>query len=327
MSTIQVGTAVAKPGSKAFGAIEVTNYPGGTSVSMPVIIINGREPGPVLWIDGCIHGDEPEGPLAISALAQRLDPDSLRGTFVGIPTMNLLAFEAAQRGNPLDPFAYDMNRIYPGSPDGRLTQRIAWAHREALTATADLEISIHSGGSQCYLSSTIFYGEDEPSLELAKAMGKGWPLILHSPHVSGSPMGAMLEKGKAAISIELGGTCNTLPGDLWANIDQLVEAFLNIMRHYEMIEGEAHYEGRWKSGVQKAVLADHGGLWVPERDMRFQEPVAEGTVVGRIYDLFGQELEQVKTPGEGEVFGLRTLPVVKTGEWVLFFAALDGVIE
>jgi predicted deacylase len=327
MSTIQVGTAIAKPGSQVFGAIEVTNYPGGTSVSIPVIIIHGRKSGPVLWIDGCIHGDEPEGPLSIVALAQRLDPHMLRGTLVGIPTMNLLAFEAARRGNPLDPFAYDMNRIYPGGPGGRLTQRIAWAHKEALTATADLEISIHSGGSELYLSSTIFYGEDKASLELAKAMGKGWPLLLHSPHVSGSPLGAMLEKGKAAISIELGGTCSTLPGDLWANIDKMVEAFLNIMRHYDMIEGEAQYEGRWKSGVQKAVLADHSGLWVPERDMRFQEPMAEGMAVGRIIDLFGRELEEVKAPCEGEAFGLRTLPAVKTGEWVLLFAALDGVIE
>jgi predicted deacylase len=261
------------------------------------------------------------------ALARRLDPGSLRGTVVGIPAMNLLAFEAGQRGNSQDPFAYDMNRIYPGSPGGRLTQRIAWAHKEALTGTADLEISVHSGGSECYLASTIFYGEDEASLELAKAMGKGWPLLLHSPHVKGSPLGAMLGAGKAAISIELGGTCNTLPGDVWANIDKLVGGFENVMRHYEMIEGEATYEGRWRSGVQKAVLAGCSGLWVPERKVRFQESMGEGTVVGRIYDLFGEELEQVKAPCEGEAFGLRTLPVVKTGEWVLFFAALDGVIE
>jgi predicted deacylase len=241
--------------------------------------------------------------------------------------MNLFGLEAARRGNPLDPFAYDMNRIYPGSPNGRLTQRVAWAHKEALEATADLEISIHSGGTECFLSSTIFYGEDEASLELAKAMGRGWPLILHSPHVSGSPMGVMVEEGKAAISIELGGMCNTLPEDIWPNVDKMVGAFKNIMRHYGMLEGEAHYEEQWKSGQQRAVLANHGGLWMPERDVVFQEPISEGEVVGRILDIYGRTLEEIKTPCDGEIFGIRTLPSVRAGEWMLFFADRDGVIE
>jgi len=327
MSQISVGTAVAEPGSKAFGAIEVTNQPGGAPVNIPIIIVNGVETGPVLWIDGCIHGSEPVGPLSILNLTQQLEPEDVKGTVVGVPAMNLLALEAARRGNPLDPFAYDMNRIYPGKPDGRLTQRVAWAHKEALVSAADLEISIHSGGKECFLSSTIFYGEDDASLELAKAMGEGWPLILHSPHPSGSPMAAMLEKGKAAITIELGGICNTLPKDMWANVDKIVGAFKNIMRHYGMLAGEARYEGQWKSGQQRAVLANRGGLWVPERDVAFQEPMTEGEVVGRIYDVHGRVLEEISTPCDGEIFGIRTLPTVHAGEWVLFFADRDGTIE
>lgn len=327
MSELSVGTAVAAPGSKAYGTIEVTNHPGGGSVGIPVILVRGSEPGPVLWIDACIHGDEPIGALSVIRLTQTLDPKALRGTVVGVSAMNLPSLEAASRGNPLDPFAYDMNRIYPGKPDGRLTERLAWAHKEALEAEADLEISIHSGGGHSYLSSTLFCGGDEASIELAKAMGKGWSLVLLSPHVSGSPMAVMLEKGGAAISIELGGLCTTLPDEIWANTDKMVAAFENILRHYEMLDGQPDYEEAWRKGHQEAVLANHGGLWMPARDVRFQEPVKEGEIVGRILDVHGNVLEEVRTPSDGEIFGLRTLPTVRTGEWVLFFVHQDGMLE
>jgi len=327
MSELRVGTAVAAPGTRAFGAIEVTNHPGGGAVEIPVILVRGSEPGPVLWIDACIHGDEPIGALSVIRLTRKLDPEALRGAVVAVPAMNLPSLEAASRGNPLDPFAYDMNRIYPGKPDGRLTERLAWAHKDALEATADLEISIHSGGSHSYLSSTLFCGGDDASVELGKAMGRGWSLILLSPHVSGSPMAVMLEKGGAAISIELGGMCTTLPDEIWANTDKMVGAFENILRHYGMLDGEPHYEERWRKGHQEAVLANHGGLWMPARGVRFQEPVKEGEVVGRIMDVHGNVLEEVKTPSDGEIFGLRTLPTVRTGEWVLFFVHQDGMID
>jgi hypothetical protein len=137
----------------------------------------------------------------------------------------------------------------------------------------------------------------------------------------------MLEKGGAAISIELGGLCTTMPKEVSANVDKMVGAFENVMKHYGMLEGEASYEGQWRKGHQEAVLANHGGLWVPESDVAFQEPVTEGEVVGRILDVHGRVLEEVKTPADGEIFGLRTLPTVRTGEWVLFFVHREGLIE
>ena len=51
--------------------------------------------------------------------------------------------EAAERGNPLDTFSYDMNRIYPGRENGYLSERIASIHMEWMVKFADMEISIH----------------------------------------------------------------------------------------------------------------------------------------------------------------------------------------
>ena len=70
--------------------------------------------------------------------------------------MNVPAFEAGKRGDPLDSFTYDMNRLYPGRPDGYPTERAAWAHWIAMRDACDLQIAIHSGGEHSYLAHMIF---------------------------------------------------------------------------------------------------------------------------------------------------------------------------
>ncbi len=112
--TVEVGSAKAAPGTVARGAIPVTTLAGGSAVEIPVVVINGSKPGPVLWVDGAIHGDEPEGPLCCQILMREVKPQDLSGTLVLVPVINVAAYEAASRGNPLDTFSHDMNRIYPG---------------------------------------------------------------------------------------------------------------------------------------------------------------------------------------------------------------------
>ena len=114
---IEIGTAKANPGTISEGNIIVEKLAGGGDISMPVTIINGKKSGPCFWINGGIHGDEPEGILTCSLLKKIINPDQLSGSIVLVPVMNVPAMEAAERGNPLDTFSYDMNRIYPGKKD------------------------------------------------------------------------------------------------------------------------------------------------------------------------------------------------------------------
>jgi predicted deacylase len=324
-TTVQVGTAAAEPGAVARGVIVVGERPGGGRMDVPVIVVNGARPGPTLWIDGAIHGDEPEGPLALLKLVASLDPSQLAGCLVAVPVVNVGAFEAAERGNPRDTFTYDMNRIYPGRPDGYHTERAAWAHAQELKRVADLEINIHSGGAHSYLSETIFYTDgDNAALELAQSMGPNWRLLLRSFLPKGSPPAVMFENGKAAITVELGGRCRTLPGEIDEVATVLADAFRNVMRHYRMLDGEAHYAERWLTGRQHAILAGRSGLYIAEPEMAFQQPVTKGTVLARIVDLYGDELERICAPVDGMVFGLRSLNTVQTGDWCCFFAEIDG---
>lgn len=325
MASVTVGTATAEPGSTATGRIEATRLAGGHPLDMPVIVVNGTEPGPCLWVDGGIHGDEPEGLLMCQMLRREVDPRRLKGTLVMVPVLNVPAFQAGRRGNPLDTFAHDMNRIYPGRPDGYLTERLAHAHMEWLVEIADLNIAVHSGGEHSYLSAMIFVADDAKSRELARAMGESFSLVLGTPRPKGNPMGVMLNAGKAGITVELGGRPATSPQAFRDVGRTLADAALNVMYHYGMLPGEARYAAVRHKGVQEALLAPASGLFLPAEGIGFQEPMKAGDRIATIHDLYGEALDDIRAPADGMIFGLRALPSVTTGDWCCFYAKLDGV--
>ena len=302
----------------------MTRLAGGAMLEIPVIVINGAYAGPCLWVNAAIHGDEPEGTVTCHTLARQVKPESLSGTLVLVPAMNVPAFEAGQRGNPLDTFSYDLNRIYPGRAEGYLTERLAWAHAQWMTKVADMEISIHSGGAHSYLSETIFVNEDEKSVELAKAMGRGWGLILSAISPKGNPMAAMLEAGKTGITVELGGRSATSPQEMKRVEATLVEAILNVMRHYNMLEGEPHAPDFYWKGVQEALLAPASGVFLPADGVGCQRPMKKGDQIAKIVDVWGDTQGELFAPADGMIFGLRALPNVTTGEWCCFYAKLNG---
>lgn len=321
---VTVGTATAHPGTIVRGAIPVTDLAGGTKLEIPVVVANGESGGRVLWVNGAIHGDEPEGPYACQLALADIDPAQLSGTVVLCPVLNVPAFEAAERGNPLDTFSYDMNRIYPGRPDGYLTERIAAAHADWMGRVADLEISIHSGGAHSYLAKAIFVDERTESVELATAMGEGWGCIMSSFNPKGSPMAHMMSLGKVGITVELGGRSATSP-EAFARVGRdLADAILNVLKHYAMYPGTAVYPSPRYKGAQEALLAPVSGIFLPARGVDFLQMMARGDPIARIVNIFGDTLAELFAPADGMIFGLRALPNVTTGDWCCFFCKVDG---
>ena len=322
--TITVGTASAAPGTVVRGVIPVTTLAGGTPLEIPVVVVNGAATGPCFWVNGAIHGDEPEGPLACQIALAEVDPTRLSGTLVLCPVLNVPAFEAAQRGNPMDTFSYDMNRIYPGRAEGYLTERVAAAHAAAMGPVADLEISIHSGGAHSFLDKAIFVDERPESVELATAMGPGWGCIMSSFNPKGSPMAYMKELGKVGITVELGGRSATSPREFARVGRELANSILNILRHYRMYPGEAAYPSPRYRGQQEALLAPASGIFLPEPDVEFLTMMRKGDPIARIVNVFGDTLARLEAPADGMFFGLRALPNVTTGDWCCFFCKVEG---
>ena len=323
--TLVIGSAEASPGTMARGVIPVGSDVAAVAREIPILICRGASNGPILWINGATHGDEPEGALSIFKLFATLDAAQVSGTVVGVPAMNVPAFEAGKRGDPLDTFSYDMNRIYPGRAGGYPTERAAWAHWQAMKDACDLQIAVHSGGEHSYLAHMIFAADNPPSFELAAAMGPQWDLVFRSGVGGANPSSKIAELGKAGITIELGGNCRTLTSDFHAVAEDLAGSYRNVMRHYGMIEGEARYAAEWRMGHQQALLAPASGMWVGEPDVPFETPLPAGAPLGRVFDLYGDQCGEVVAPEEGVVFGLRSRPAVIEGEWCCFYGIIDEV--
>jgi uncharacterized protein len=322
-----IGTVSVNPGETRRGGIPIGPDMYGRDREVPIIVVRGAEDGPTLWLNGATHGDEPEGPFSIFLTLQELDPAKLRGTVVAVPVMNVQAFMAGTRGDPLDTFSHDMNRLYPGKENGYPTERVAHAHWQAMKDNCDLQIAIHSGGEHSYLAHMIFASDNPASMELAAAMGPNWDLVFRSGTGGGNPSSMVAGQGKAGITVELGGNCRTLTTDFHDIAQDLARGFLNVLRHYGMIDGEAEYAGNWRQGYQIPLLAPATGMFVGTRDLPFETALEEGTVLGKVYNLYGDVIGEVRAPREGVVFGLRARPSVLEGQWCCFFGVVEETVD
>ncbi len=324
---LKIGTVSAMPGEVRRGGIPIGGDMYDRQRQIPIIVYRGAEDGPILWLNGATHGDEPEGPFSIFKTLAQLDPQKLRGTVVAVPVMNVQAFAAGTRGDPLDTFSYDMNRLYPGKAEGYPTERMAYAHWQAMKDNCDLQIAIHSGGEHSYLAHMIFASDNAASLELAAAMGPRWTLVFRSGTGGGNPSSQIAALGKAGITVELGGNCRTLTGDFHDIATDLAQGFLNVMRHYGMIEGEAQYAAAWRMGYQIALLAPATGMFVGNPELPFEQEIKAGTLIGQIYNLYGDVAAEVRAPRDGVVFGLRARPSVLEGHWCCFFGVIEETVD
>jgi predicted deacylase len=324
---MQIGTLSIGPGEAKRGGIPINGDMYGRAREIPIIVYRGVEAGPTLWINGATHGDEPEGALSIFKLLAQLDPTKMKGTLVVVPAMNVNAFTAGERGDPLDTFTYDMNRVYPGKPDGYPTERVAYAHWQAMKDTCDLQIAVHSGGEHSYLAHMIFASDNAVSLELGAAMGPQWSLLFKSPVGGGNPSSQMAGLGKGGITVELGGNCRTLTDDFHTVAADLAGSYLNVMRHYGMVEGTATYAPSWRQGYQIALLAPATGMFVGSAGLPFETTLDKDTLLGQIYNLYGDVIGEVRAPREGVIFGLRSRPSVIEGEWCCFFGVVEQTVD
>jgi predicted deacylase len=323
---LTIGTVTVMPGEIGRGAIRAGLDMAGAARETPIVVVRGVQPGPCLWINGATHGDEPEGAFSIFLALQQIDPQRMRGTVVAVPAMNVNALNAGTRGDPLDTFSYDMNRVYPGKAEGYPTERVAFAHWQAMKETCDLQIAVHSGGEHSYLAHMIFASDNPASLELAAAMGPQWPLVFRSPVGGGNPSSMMGSLGKGGITVELGGNCRTLTRDFHAVAQDLAASYLNVMRHYGMIPGQAEYAASWRQGYQIALLAPTSGMFVGAADLPFETELSAGTLLGQIYNLYGDVVAELRAPQAGVVFGLRSRASVLEGQWCCFFGVVEQTV-
>ena len=115
------------------------DYAWGSIVIHITVAKNGT--GPTILFTGANHGDEYEGPIALFDLANQLKSDEIFGRVIVIPGMNYPAFKAGKRTSPID--GGNMNRVFPGDPEGTFTEKIAGYFNRTLLPMADFVVDFH----------------------------------------------------------------------------------------------------------------------------------------------------------------------------------------
>ena len=127
-------------------------------------------------------------------------------------------------------------------------------------------------------------------------MGEEWDLTLYSNRPSGSPMAVLAEKDKPAITVELGGRSSTAPGAFHKVGEVLSRAAMNIMKHYNMIEGTPTYAKKRYKGYQQALLAPESGVFLPEPSTKFHNFMKKGDLIAKIIDYKGKLVYNLEKP-------------------------------
>ena len=184
------------------------------SIMLPITQFkNGR--GPTALLTGANHGDEYEGPIALFSLAKRTDISNISGRVIIVPAMNFPAFQSCDRVSPID--GINMNRTYPGKPDGTVTQIIADYFSRTLLPIADIALDIHSGGKtlDClpFAASHVLEDKEQEASCDAAAKAFGAPYLLKMLELdSGGMYDSQVESmGKTFITTELGGGGTSTP--------------------------------------------------------------------------------------------------------------------
>lgn len=262
-------------------------------IRIPITVLRNGE-GPTALLTGGNHGDEYEGPIALARLARALDPARIAGRVIVLPAMNLPALKAGTRLSPID--GGNLNRLFPGRPDGTATEKIADYVARVLLPMADIVLDIHSGGKT--LNFLPFAGvhalpdpEQRARCEAAMdAFGAPYGVVMREVDAAGMFDTTAEAMGKTFVTTELGGA-----GGATARTVAIAHAgALNLLRHAGILPGAP--EG---GPVRRLDMSDPDGFVVAEEDGLLEPCVDLGEAV-RPGDLVAR-VHRVDRPGSAPV--------------------------
>jgi N2-acetyl-L-2,4-diaminobutanoate deacetylase len=207
------------------------------SLMIPITVAKNGD-GPTVLITGANHGDEYEGPLALVELAATINADGLTGRVILIPFMNMPAFIAGKRTSPVD--GGNMNRAFPGRPDGTITEKIADYFQRYLLPLADVVLDFHSGGSTLdflpFAASHVLDDKEQEARCSAARDAFNAPYSIQMLEIDSRGMydGAAEEMGKTFVTTELCGGGRSTP----QSVAVARKGLRNLLIHAGVLSGE-----------------------------------------------------------------------------------------
>ena len=312
----QLGTLHAGAGEAVSGYLEVPASGGDAGARIPVSLVRGASPGPVLALVAGTHGYEYPGITALQQLRQTIDPKALRGTLILVHIANPPSFYGRTiYTSPAD--GKNLNRVYPGKPDGTLSERIAHAITTQVIANADFLVDLHAGDGNealrpyAYMPVTHDAKLDAAIRGMAIAFGLDHIVIDDARVIQGEQTKftdqTAIARGIPAITTET--------GQLGQNDERTValaeHGIWNLMHHLGMLEGAAQVNPGvvWLKDYQ-VITSPATGVF--RASVHEGYAVAEGGLLGELFDPFGAKIAEVRAPFAGVVnYVIGTPPAVE----------------
>src|SRR5215471_1504328 len=313
---VEIGSARGVAGQSVRGSLKVAEAADGSAVALPVVVVTGRKPGPVVWVEASAHGDEYGGPRALQEVARSLDPETLSGTVVAVMITNPLAFRALQRVNPnLDDLS-DFGDAFPGR-ERFATERIAAALSNEVRRVAEYFVDLHTGGDRFRQHPFVFYttaGKVPADRYDDLARSFGIPTLWRDTEkvFAHDATTVFAEAGIPSFLVEVGGGQPLEPADLSLQAG----AVRNFLRKVGVLPGEPVGLSAYTviTGYRIVTNARGGFLDVAVKP---GDRVRAGSVLARILDVYGDTVETMTAPpGSDIVLGVSTYPAAATGGWL-----------
>ncbi len=280
----------------------------------------------MVWLSAAVHGDEIGGVEIIRRALAGVDPKTLAGTIVAVPIVNVHGF---LNGDRYLPDRRDLNRSFPGSPNGSLAARIANIFLTQIVARCDVGIDLHTGSDhRTNLPQIRADLDDARTRDLAIAFGA--PFMMHAKLRDGSMRAAATSRGATVLLFE--------GGEAWrfdrAAIDAGVTGIGRVLARLGMVESGDDSTALDGSEAATLPAESRSSSWVRVRrsgialiHVELGQIVERGDVIATVRDSVGRLLSRARAPRSGMVIGHTQHPLVNQGDAIIHIAELLDDVE
>ncbi|MDX1674402.1 MAG: succinylglutamate desuccinylase/aspartoacylase family protein [Longimicrobiales bacterium] len=309
---LELGGEAVHAGEQRRIELPVARITTGDWLALTVDVVNGREPGPTLWLTGAIHGDEIDGIEIIRRTMDAVDPGALSGAIIAVPVVNLFGFVSESRYLP---DRRDLNRAFPGSAGGSLAARLAHMLMQEVVSRADWGIDFHCGSDDREnLPQLRADLDDAETRRLAHRFGA--PVTIHGKPPDGALRKAAWKAGCRTLVFEGGQAGRFTESAIRAGVTGVAR----VLAALGMREGEPEPAETATIESRKTRWVRAGRSGICRVEVALGETVRRNQRLGEVADPFGDGAKALKARSDGVVIGRRVNPLVYQGEAAVHLA-------
>ncbi|MGH9797873.1 MAG: succinylglutamate desuccinylase/aspartoacylase family protein [Candidatus Polarisedimenticolia bacterium] len=314
---LRIGDRAIRKGTVEQIFLKVSEYYTATPVNVPVTVIRGRERGPSVFLTAAIHGDELNGVEVVRRVMTGITPDQLRGTLICVPVANRFGFLTHARYLP---DRRDLNRNFPGNPEGHAAARTAHILFSEIVLKAQYGVDLHTASVR---RTNLPHVRADMSIREVRRLARafGTEILVDYPGPPNTLRAAATRAGVPTIIFEAGETFR-FQRNMVARGVAGVRNILADLRMLDQPRKDARFQVIIK--VSEWIRSTRGGI--ADVLVRPGEIVYQGSEIARITNPFGREVSSVRSPLTGLILGTTTVPMVNPGDAICHVAKLEKTL-